>query len=318
MRGVTQGTVAMTALSGQVILVTGGSGFIGSRICARAADLGATVHAVSRNPDGVGVKGVHKNRVDLSDYRSTEALLAQVRPDVVLHLASRVAGARDRDLVLPMLRANLEAAVNVMLGASDVGCRRVVLAGSMEEPDPGDPEAVVQSPYAAAKGAARGYARMFHTLYDLPVVHLRVFMVYGPGQRDLRKLVPYVTLGLLRGRAPELTSGERGIDWVYVDDVVDAFLAAAVTPGIEGASLDIGSGQLVTGRELANRLSALVDSGTEPIYGALTDRLLEHDRVADPVPAAEILGWRAKMTLDAGLARTVDYYRSRLDRLPTG
>lgn len=308
--------MAMTTLSGQVILVTGGSGFIGSRICARAAEQGAIVHAASRNPDGVSVNGVQRDRVDLSDQRSTEALLAQVRPDVVLHLASQVTGVRDRELVLPMLHANLVAAVNVMLAASEVGCRRVVLAGSMEEPDPGDPQAVAHSPYAAAKGAARGYARMFHGVYGLPVVHLRVFMVYGPGQRDLRKLVPYVTVSLLRGRAPELRSGARGIDWVYVDDVVDAFLAAAVTPGIEGASLDIGSGLLVTGRELAARLCALVDNGSEPIYGALPDRPLEHDRVADPVPATEMLGWRAKMTLDAGLAKTVDYYRSRLDSLP--
>lgn len=316
MGGVTQGRVAMAALSGQVILVTGGSGFIGSRVCARAAELGAIVYAVSRNAEGGEGQGVHQESVDVSDHRSTEALFRRVRPDVVLHLASRVAGLPDRDLVLPMLHANLVAAVNVMLAASDVGCHRVVLAGSMEEPDPGDPQAVVRSPYAAAKGAARDYARMFHSVYGLPVVHLRVFMVYGPGQRDLRKLVPYVTLRLLRGLAPELASGARRIDWVYVDDVADAFLAAAVTSGIEGASLDIGSGQLVTGRDLATRLCALVDSDTEPIYGALPDRPLERDRVADPVPAAETLGWRAQTTLDAGLARTVDYYRSRLDRLP--
>jgi UDP-glucose 4-epimerase len=306
----------MIPLSEQVILVTGGSGFIGSRICARAAERGAIVHSASRKPDSVGRKGVHQERVDVSDHRSAYALLRRVRPDVVLHLASRVTGARDRDLVLPMLQANLVAAVNIMLAAGDVGCRRVVLAGSTEEPDPGDPEAVVQSPYAAAKGAARWYARLFHGLYQLPVVHLRVFMVYGPGQRDLRKLVPYVTLCLLRGERAELASGARGMDWVYVDDVADAFLAAAVAPGIGGASLDIGSGHLVTGRDLVARLCALVDSGIEPAFGALPDRQLESDRVADPTPAADLLGWRPTTTLDAGLARTVDFYRSQLDRLP--
>ena len=71
-------------------------------------------------------------------------------------------------------------------------------------------------------------------------MHLRIFMVYGPGQRDTRKLVPYVTTSLLRGEMPELTSGAREVDWIYVDDVVEAFLAAAVAPGAEGTSLDVG------------------------------------------------------------------------------
>ena len=112
---------ALAALSGQVILVTGGSGFIGSRICARAVERGAIVHSASRRPDGVEVERARREPVDVSDYQSTAALLRRVRPDIVLHLASRVAGARDRDLVLPMLQANLVAAVNVMLAAGDVG-----------------------------------------------------------------------------------------------------------------------------------------------------------------------------------------------------
>ena len=89
-----------------------------------------------------------------------------------------------------MLRANLLAAVNVMLACAEVGCSRVVLAGSMEEPDVDDPDPVAQSPYAVAKWGALAYARHLHALHELPVVHLRVFMVYGPGQLDLRKLGP--------------------------------------------------------------------------------------------------------------------------------
>ena len=184
--------------------------------------------------------------------------MRRVQPDVVLHLASEVGGGRQLELVLPMLQANLVATVNVMVACAEVGCSRVVLAGSMEEPDASDPDAVAQSPYAAAKWGALAYARHLHTLHRLPVVHLRVFMVYGPGQPDLRKLVPYVTVSLLRGEAPRLTSGARAVDWIYVDDVVDAFLRAAVASGVEGRSLDIGSGALVTARALVVRLSELV------------------------------------------------------------
>ena len=149
---------------------------------------------------------------------------------------------------------------------------------------------------------------------ELPVVHLRIFMVYGPGQRDLGKLVPYVTTSLLRGETPELSSGDREIDWIYVDDVVDAFLAAAVAPGGEGASLDIGSGELVSVHTLVAHLRRLVGGEVQPRFGALPDRRLERVRVADPAGAATAIGWRHRTSLQEGLARTVEFYRARLGR----
>jgi UDP-glucose 4-epimerase len=300
------------SLSGQRLLVTGASGFIGGRLCRRAVERGATVHAVSRHREG-SCGEVSWERVDVTDHAAVDALVRRCRPDAIIHLASEVSGSRDRDLVLPMLRANLVAAVNVMLSCSAAGCRRLVLAGSMEEPDLGDPGAVAQSPYAVAKWGALAYARFFHALYDLSVIHLRVFMVYGPGQRDVRKLVPYVTLSLLRGQTPKLASGAREVDWIYVDDVVDAFLRAAIAQEAEGASLDIGSGKLVPVRGLVGRLCEVVGTDIEPIFGAISDRRLERVRVADPTRAADAIGWRPVTTLDEGLRRTVDFYRSHRD-----
>ena len=304
------------ALSGTRLLVTGASGFIGARLCARAVEEGAAVYAVSRRPrEDAGE--VRWSRVDLADEAATRELIDRVRPEVVIHLASEVSGGRDRALVMPMLRANLVVAVNVMLACAETGASRLVLAGSMEEPDLGDPDAVAQSPYAVAKWSAHAYASHLHALHQLPVVHLRVFMVYGPGQLDLRKLVPYVTVSLLRGDAPKLTSGERAVDWIYVDDVVEAFLRAAVAPRLEGRSLDVGSGELVTARDLVVRIRDLIGGDVEPAFGAIPDRPLERVRAADPALAAATMGWRAQTPLAEGLARTVAFYRSELGRLPT-
>ena len=255
-------------------------------------------------------------RADLTDEVAARDVVARARPDAVLHLASEVSGGREPGLIRPMLDANLSAAVNVMLASAECGSPRVVLAGSMEEPDPGDPEAVPQSPYAAAKWAATGYGRLFNVLYELPVVHLRVFMVYGPAQLDLRKLVPYVTVSLLRGRTPQLSSGDRLIDWVYVDDVAEAFLRGAVAPGADGRTFEIGSGELTDIRSLVLGIRDAIGSEVEPAFGALADRRLERVRVADPAGAASGLGWRPETSLDDGLARTIDFYRASLDALP--
>jgi UDP-glucose 4-epimerase len=305
----------INSLSGRRLLVTGASGFIGTRLCRRAVKEGAIVHALSRRAQGEAGE-VRWERGDLTDEAVARDLVRRVQPDVVLHLASEVGGGRDLELVLPMLRSNLVATVNVMVACAEVGCARVVLAGSMEEPDLGDPDAIAQSPYAVAKWGALAYARHLHALHELPVVHLRVFMVYGPGQLDLRKLVPYVTVSLLRGETPKLSSGARAVDWVYVDDVVDAFLRAAVAPGLDGRSLDVGSGELVTARALVVRLRELVGGDVEPAFGTIADRPLERVRAADPLAAAEAMGWRPQMRLEEGLARTVAFYHSNHDRLP--
>lgn len=303
----------LTSLSGRRLLVTGASGFIGARLCRRAAEAGALVHAVSRAPRD-GNRVLRWEQADLTDEAAVRNLVRRVEPEFVVHLASEVGGSRDVALVLPMLRANLLAAVNLMVAAVEGGRPRVVLAGSMEEPDFGDPDAVAQSPYAVAKWGQLAYARHFAALHELPVVHLRVFMVYGPGQLDLRKLVPYVTVSLLRGEAPRLTSGAREVDWVYVDDVVDAFLRAAVAREVRGRSLDVGSGQVVSVRALVARLADLV--GGEVVFGAVPDRALERVRVADPEPAEAAIGWRPQTPLDGGLTRTVAFYRDHLEQLP--
>ena len=297
-------------LAGCRVLVTGASGFIGTHLCEHLVELGCDVHGATRG-DHRGEDKIRWVHTDVSDIDATKAMFAAVRPEIVFHLAAHVAGARDVELVPAMLTGNLWTTVSVLMASLEAGCNRVVLAGSMEEPV-STAAAPPSSPYAAAKWAASGYARMFHALYRSPVVMLRVFMVYGPGQRDERKLVPYTTLSLLHGQPPELSSGSRAIDWVYVSDVVDAFVRAAMVEGIEGATIDVGSGTLVTIRQLVEQLVVLIDARIEPVFGALADRALETSPVADLNPARQLLGWEPQTTLKDGLRQTVESYAHRL------
>src|SRR5262249_37430207 len=150
------------------------------------------------------------------------------------------------------------------------------LAGSMEEPATAEAAEVPCSPYAAAKWAANGYARMFHALYGIPTVTLRIFMVYGQGHQDTNKFIPYVTQALLRGETPAVSSGCRAVDWVFVEDVVDAFIRVAGDAGRwGGATFDIGTGILTTIRDVAEYLGELIDPSVKLQFGALQDRPLE-------------------------------------------
>ena len=297
--------------AGRRVLVTGASGFIGMPLCRRLAELGADVHATSRTPLPGG-EGLIWRSCDLADFDATKALFQSIRPEFVFHLASHVVGTRTTEAVLPTFHSNLATTVSILLAAQQAGCGRVVLTGSLEEPEPGLTWPAPSSPYAAAKLAANAYGRMFNALFGLPVVILRVFMVYGPAQRDEKKLVPYVITSLLNGKRPRLGSGLREVDWIYVDEVVGAFLRAALAPGVEGETLDIGSGELVTVRQVVERLYQMIRPGETPVFGELDDRPMEQVRVANVEATNVKIGWSPNVNLAEGLSRTVDWYRRQV------
>ncbi len=270
--------MTIASLAGARVLVTGSSGFIGGHLAEALLGSGADVHLVSRrHTTGLG-SVCHV--CDLADGSSTSRLLALVRPDIVFHLAGHVTGDRTLEAVLPTLQANMFGTVNVLSAAVANGLPRVVLPGSMEEPASNDPSGLAAHPYAASKAAASIYARMFAALFDLETVLLRIFLVYGRRQTDEEKLVPYVIRSLLAGDSPLLTRGERLIDWVYIDDVVASFMAAA-TKGPSGSTIDIGSGALHSVRDVVERIAALVDPSCALEFGQAPVRPNEHSQVND-------------------------------------
>ncbi|GAA1861020.1 UDP-glucose 4-epimerase [Pseudonocardia ailaonensis] len=299
----------MADLRGRRVLVTGSTGFVGRAVVARLVREEALVHVVSRRelpPE----KGVQAWRADLTDTAAVRRLVAGAAPEAILHLAAQTSAARTEAMIADTFTANLQASLAVLTAAMGTGAR-VVLAGSLEAPAPEVPAPVPTSPYAASKWAAAGYARMFTALFGVPTVDLRIAMVYGPAQPDERKVLPYSVLALLAGTPPELTAGTREVDWVYVDDVADAVLAAAVAPGVEGRSFDVGTGVATTIRGVVEQVAGIVGNGTVPRFGAAPARPLDGTLRADPRAAAADLGWRARVELAEGLRRTVEFYRAR-------
>ena len=303
------------SLSAKRVLVTGASGFIGSNLCRRLSKDGAEVHAVSRTIQPLRQLSVATWQLDASDFGRLRSLYAEVKPQIVFHLAGHVQGSRNLDLVGPTLSGNLVTTVNLLIVAAELGCERVVLTGSQDEPDPGESDAasfVPSSPYAASKFAGNAYARMFRALYQLPVTFGRIFMAYGPGQRDIKKLIPYTILSLERGETPKMSSGSRPLDWIYVDDVLDGLILLSQSPHTEGQVVHLGTGVTHTARQAVEKIVALMGSSVTPIFGALQDRQLEKGRYADVAGTEARVGWRPTITFDEGLRRTIAWYREQL------
>jgi nucleoside-diphosphate-sugar epimerase len=275
---------------------------------------GCEVHGVCRPGSASLGAGVTRRECVLDDADAVARLMGDVRPDTIFHAAGFTSAARDLSAVVPSFQANLVSTVYLLSAASETGCRRIVLAGSLEEPQA--PDAAPSSPYAASKSAATTYAQMFWQRFRTPVTVARIYMMYGPAQRDLKKLIPYTILSLLRGEHPRLTSGTRQVDWVFVDDVVRGMIELGKAEGVEGTSVDLGTGIATSVREVVETIAALMESGIAPTFGDVPDRQDEQTRVADVARTEALLGWKPSVTLRDGLTHTIAYYRGRADLHP--
>lgn len=299
----------MEKLSGLKVMVTGATGFLGSHLTHRLVEMDARVHAISRIPRQSD-DTVCWWQGSFEDIDGTRKLLDTIDPDIIFHLGGHVTAAPGIEHVLPTLRSLFVSTANLLVVGTERGCQRIVLTGSLTEPIGGTWDEIPGSPYAAAKWASNAYARMFNGLYQTPVTVVRPFMTYGPGQAK-EKIIPYVISSFLRGEAPKLSSGKWLADWIHVRDVIDGLLAAAMSPGVEGRTLDLGSGRLASIKDIVDHIIDFTQPSVEPEFGALPDRPMEQTRVADIHTTQRILGWKLRVSLAEGLKETVEWYRHR-------
>jgi nucleoside-diphosphate-sugar epimerase len=302
------------------LLVTGAAGFVGSAVVRLAVARGHEVVAAV-GPDSAlhrlapVAREVAVVRADITDADALSTAVATARPEVCVHLAAAGAVVREDDLDL-LLAANALAPARLARALADAGCSRLVTAGSsseygtvagpMDEAAACDPD----DPYGAAKLAGGLLARVVARSHGLESAHLRLFSVYGPGE-DPRRLVPSVVTALLEGRPVDLTPGDQVRDFVYVDDVAEALLEAALRPGIDGLTTNVGTGVQTTVRALCLKIACLTGGHELLRFGAVPYR--EGERFAWRAAterAASELGWRARTPLDEGLRLTVDFERS--------
>lgn len=319
----------MTPLSQARVLVTGASGFIGSHLTRRLVAEGADVHAMTSTvssiyPDRLrDVRGaVTLHEANLIDRTAIGKLVRAVRPAVVFHLGAYTHVGKSWTRVDECVQANVQGTVNLLEELADTGYERFVNAGTseiygaIEVPFHEDDAPRPVSPYAVSKYSAEMFCRLGHESHGWPVVRVRPFNAYGPAQSPDR-IIPEVVVRGLRGDPLAMTSGTQTREFNFVEDIADGFVAAATAPDVDGALVNLGCGQEVAIRDLATRILALLGDPVEPQFGALPDRPIEIWRMAcDNTRARELLGWQPRHDLEAGLERTIDWYRAELADRP--
>jgi UDP-glucose 4-epimerase len=318
------------SLQGTSVLVTGADGFIGSHLVERLVADGARVRAFciynSRGSAGwldespVPIRESVDIRLgDIRDARFVEHTLEGI--EVVFHLAALIAIPYSYVAAESFVDTNVRGTLNVLEAAVRARVRRLIQTSTSEVYGTPDDMPIrethplnAQSPYAATKIAADQLAYAFHRSYELPVVILRPFNTYGPRQSE-RAVLPTMLRQLLAGQ-PEIHLGRLDTrrDLTYVGDTVDGFVRAATTPGIDGRTIQLGTGRSETVERVLEIARALTGSDAVPVADAARMRPDASEVIAllsDPSLARELLGWEARTDLEAGIAATIDWMRAQ-------
>jgi UDP-glucose 4-epimerase len=294
-------------------LVTGAAGFIGAALARRLLERGDRVTALAGpGSDPWRLEGLRDVaevlEVDLRDVDAVARTMRAAQPEEVFHLAAHGAYSWQRSLPR-MIETNVAGTAHVAEAALEAGARAIVNAGSSSEyglKDHAPPEHELPEPnsaYAVTKASATLLGGWLARERGAAFTTLRLYSAYGPWEEP-RRLMPALVAAGLERRLPPLADPAIARDFVYVEDVIDAFLLAAerAQPGV-GAVYNIGGGVQTTLRELADVARRTFAIEEEPAWAAFPARDWDTDVwVADARRAADELGWRARTSLEGGLA----------------
>jgi nucleoside-diphosphate-sugar epimerase len=290
------------------VLVTGATGFVGTRAVEYLREQGHEVHGVSSR-DVRDDTGTIWHRVDLLDPNAAKRLVSAVEPERLLHLAWYTEHGR-----FWSSSENLrwvEATLRLLRTFADGGGHRATLAGSCAEYDwetdgvcvEGETPLRPATLYGASKHATQLVASAFAAVAGIELAWGRIFFLYGPGEHSER-LVPAVASRLLRGEEAQVTAGSQVRDFMHVDDVARAF-TALLDSKVQGP-VNIASGEPVALRELVGLIGSATGRPELIAYGALPRRADDPPMlVADVHRLRDEVGFRPGIDLAEGLRQTV-------------
>jgi NAD dependent epimerase/dehydratase len=325
------------SLKGSTVLVTGADGFIGSHLTERLVAEGAKVRAFclynSQGSWGWLDTASSETRaaldVRLGDIRDARFVAeASEGVNVIFHLAALIAIPYSYSAPESYVDTNVRGTLNVLEAARRHRVRRMIHTSTSEVY--GTPETTpirethalnAQSPYAATKVAADQLALSYQRSFETPVLVLRPFNTSGPRQ-STRAVLPTILTQLIEGKRDiQLGRLDPKRDLTFVSDTVDGFVKAATAPGIEGETIQLGTGRAVTIEELfhascrALGVEARVTQDERRLRPDTSEVLVLE---SDPAYALKKLNWKPQVSLEDGLRRTADWLRGSMAHYKTG
>jgi nucleoside-diphosphate-sugar epimerase len=301
-------------------LVTGATGFVGANLVRRLLDEGDEVHVFLREDSNrwrlAAIQDdLRLHMIDLRDEESVTRAVAAIHPQTIYHLAAYGAYPFQTE-VNPILLTNLLGTSNLVQACARVGFDAFVNTGSSSEygfkqhppaetdlPEP-------NSYYAVAKASATMYCSYTSRRIERPITTLSLYSAYGPYEEPSRLMPTLIKKGL-RGELPPLVAPDTARDFIYIDDVCEAYIRTARSKSLDfGEVLNLGTGVQRSIREIVEVAREVLNIEIEPDWGSMEARIWDSSVwVADNRRIRERLGWEPQFDLAAGFRAMVDWFR---------
>ncbi len=307
------------------VLVTGGSGFIGSHLIPELVELGHDVYSLERYVTGRYVLGGQREVKtvfgDLRNHFAVRKIVRDIQPEAVIHLASVSPVSYSYDHPIEAMETNFLGTVNLAESCLREAphFKHFLFAGTSEEY--GNQEKVPlketaklhpESPYAVSKVAADNYLQYMHDAYDFPVTVLRNFNTYGR-KDNTHFVVERIIVQMLQGNVVRLGDPTPIRDLMYVDDHVNSYLACLDNDKALGETFNFCTGHGVSIAQLVELTKQPTGFKSKIIWNTIPKRPLDIAvLVGDYSKAKRILGWEPKFTLETGLKLITDFWRNKL------
>ena len=311
------------SISGKKILVTGGSGFIGSHLCRRLLSEGAIVHVLVKYNsiiDNIRLSGIWNEITPVeADLRNPDSLtvINRIRPNIIFHLAAYNHVGDSFTQVSEAIDSNTKGTVNLLEAYQEYD--RLVYISTSEvygyQTDiPFAEESIPQplSPYAVGKYAGELYSVLKWRSSHMPIVVLRPFNAFGPYQSP-RAITSELIIKCLTGEDVITTEGVQTREFNYVSNLIDGFLLASVSETAIGEVINLGCGEEISIRDLVIKIHNLTKSTSKLRIGELPTRPGEIYRMfASNKKALDILKWQPNISHEEGLKNTIAWFRKYL------
>lgn len=326
----------MVELKGSKILVTGGSGFIGSHLIEALVKKGCDVRILVTYDIGPNtgclrfVPDETKKRIEITvgDIKNTDDVrMAADGTKVIFHLAALVGIPYSYSHPRNVIETNLIGTFNVLMAGKEKNVEKIVHTSTSEVygtanyvPIDENHPLKGQSPYSASKIGADKIAESFYCSFGLPVATIRPFNQYGPRQ-SARAVIPTIITQCLTQNVVRLGALHPTRDFTYVEDTVDAFIKIAESEKTAGEVINIGNGREVSIGDLAKKIISLVGKDVEIISEKerIRPEKSEVDRLlCNNLKAKKLIGWEPMTTLEEGLEKTIRWVRSNLSSYELG
>lgn len=294
------------------ILIVGGTGFIGRNLALKALDKGylVTVLSLNKPSENFKIKNVEYIQCNLIHFERLQKKLTKRTFHYVINLGGYVDHSNFLNGGFDVVNTHLIGVLNI-IKVLDWNClKQFIQIGSSDEygkntaPQNENIMGDVISPYSFSKLSITNLLKMLHEYEKFPMVVLRLFLVYGPGQ-NIERFIPQVIHGCLSGNQFPVSMGEQQRDFCYIDDITSGIILSLNNEKAIGEVINLGSGNPISVKNIIQKIMTLVGSGN-PIFGEIEYRVDENMKLyADVNKAKKILNWYPQVSLEEGLKNTI-------------